>query len=107
MRNIIALIITCFGLIGCASGNSAFDLFATPITLNTAPPEGPEEYQKGWHDGCESGITATNTSPLMMLGTYKYTLDEELRYNNLYNAAWKYGYNHCGYSMKSLAQYSL
>jgi hypothetical protein len=105
MKKILALIIISLSMTAC---NSGYKLdFSKPITLNTTPPEGPTEYQQGWKDGCESGISATNTSFYMTIGAHKYTLDEELRNNNLYAVAWKYGYNHCGYSMRSMAQYSL
>jgi hypothetical protein len=81
--------------------------FSKPITLNTTPPEGPTEYRQGWSDGCESGLSATMSTFYLAVGAHQYTLDENLRYDNLYNVAWKYGYNHCGYSMRSMAQYSL
>src|SRR5688500_15625966 len=94
----LALIIISLSLSACASGQGID--FSKPAALNTNPPKGPFEYQKGWKDGCESGLSATTTTFYMTVAAHKYTLDEELRYDRLYNAAWKYGYNHCGYSMK-------
>ncbi len=92
------LIILC----SCAGGNG---LFNKPISLNTNPPKGPYDYQKGWKDGCESGIASTNTFFQTTLGTHKFTLDQSLRNDRLYNQAWRYGFNHCGYSMRALAKY--
>jgi hypothetical protein len=105
MKKILALIITGLSLSACGAGHTLD--FSKPIVLNTNPPPGPFEYQKGWSDGCESGLSATMTTFYMAIAAHKYTLDEDLRYNKLYNAGWKYAYNHCGYSIRSLAQYSL
>jgi hypothetical protein len=104
MKKILMLVIVALNISACAG--SAIDL-TKPVTLNTNPPEGPFEYKKGWSDGCRSGIAATNTAVYMTFGVNQYTLDTDLRYNKLYNTAWRYAYNHCGYSMKSMAQYSL
>ena len=92
-------------LSGCTGANHSFD-WKKPVSLDMNPPEGPSEYKHGWSDGCESGVASTNNSLQQFLGSYRFKLDTKLRYNALYNKAWQYGYNHCGYSMKSLAQYS-
>ena len=104
MALLILLTIVCTQT-GCTGVNHRFD-WRKPIALNMNPPEGPFKYQKGWIDGCTSGLASTNTKFHLTLGSYRFTLDNKLRYDSLYNKAWKYGYNHCGYSMKSLAQYS-
>lgn len=70
------------------------------------PPAGPVNYQAGWSDGCESSLTATNTKLQIFLGTHEFTLHPQLRNDPLYKQAWRYGYLHCGYSMKSMARYN-
>jgi hypothetical protein len=93
-------------LSGCTGRNKSFD-WRKPVTLDMNAPEGPENYRQGWSDGCDSGLASTSNSFHQFIGSYRFVLDKDLRYDKLYNKAWKYGYNHCGYSMKSLAQYSL
>ncbi len=105
MKNVIILLVMAFSVIGCTGPDNTFD-WSKPVAINTNPPEGPYNYRKGWNDGCQSGLAATNTFFQMSLKTKKFTLDEKLRYDRLYNAGWKYAYNHCGYSMRSLAMYS-
>jgi hypothetical protein len=72
------------------------------------PPEGPENYQKGWSDGCESSVAATNTNLQLFLKTHRYTLDT-VRWQKdwLYRKAWGYGYQHCGFSLRAMSRYNL
>jgi hypothetical protein len=100
MVSIVCLICACTG------NQHSFD-WRKPVALDLNPPEGPKPYQQGWLDGCHSGLSSTNNSLHLFLGSYKFTLDQQLRHDALYSAAWRYAYNHCGYSMKSLAQYQL
>lgn len=102
MKNI--LIIMSILISGCTGVDGGFD-WKKPATLDMRAPEGPKNYQQGWQDGCTSGLSSTNTSFHLALGSYEFTLHKQLRYDPLYNKAWRYGYNHCGYSMKTLAQY--
>lgn len=105
MKKIFFIILLALNVSACTGVGGTLD-WKKPVALKTNPPEGPYNYRKGWLDGCTSGIASTNTSLHMTIGSQKFTLDERLRYDSLYNAAWRYGYNHCGYSMKSLAQYN-
>lgn len=102
---VISIITLLVLLSGCTGVNNSFD-WRKPVSLDINPPEGPRNYRQGWSDGCQTGLSSTNTNFHQAIGSYKFTLDKNLRYDPLYNKAWKYGYNHCGYSMKSLAQYS-
>ena len=108
-RNMIVigcLILFTSMLSACTGTGNTFD-WRKPVTLDMNPPKGPENYQQGWVDGCKTGVASTNTKLHLAIGSYQFTLDETLRYDELYNKAWRYGFNHCGYSMKSLAQYQL
>ena len=89
----------------CSGKDISFD-WRRPAALNVDPPEGPKPYRQGWSDGCESGLSSTSNKLHQLLGSYKFTLNTKLQNDPLYSRAWRYGYNHCGYSMRSLAQYS-
>jgi len=104
VKTITALLIISL-LTACNGVGGKFD-WRKPVALDMRAPEGPSNYQQGWTDGCTSGLASTVNSLQMTLGSYKFTLDQKLRYDKLYNVAWKYAYNHCGYSMKTLAQYN-
>jgi hypothetical protein len=94
-------------LLTACSGSKVAGLFAKPYMLDTNPPEGPENYQQGWKDGCQSGMASNNTNFNMTIGSQRFTINSWLQGDQLYNIAWQYAYNHCGYSMKALTQYSL
>lgn len=102
---ILAVVVT-NSLTACGSAK-AYSLFTKPYTLDTQVPEGPENYQTGWKDGCESGMSANNTNLHMTLGSQRFVINNNYRNDQLYNIAWQYAYNHCGHSMKALARYSL
>jgi len=108
MKTLVGIIVCIMILSGCATHDefSKLDL-AKPFSLNTTPPDGPYEYRKGWSDGCQSGITAASPSFYQSISSHKFTLDSNLRYNQLYNKAWQYAYTHCGFSMRTLALYDL
>ncbi len=103
---ILTLTIFSLGSAACSTTNTpVLSNLTKPLAVNTTPPPGPYNYQKGWKDGCETGISATNNSMQLILGTRQFTLDPQLRNDALYNKAWKYGFNHCGYSMRTVARY--
>lgn len=95
------------GLLVLTSACGSLQSIAKPFTLSMNPPEGPYNYQKGWKDGCQSAVSATTTDLNMSLGTFKFVLDNQLRSDVLYNRAWQYAYNHCGFSMRSLSRYGV
>ena len=100
------LVLALLSCSGCSTADSpVLNQLTKPLAVSTTPPPGPYNYQKGWKDGCETGIASTNSSFQMSLGTHRFTLDEQLRNDTLYNRAWKYAFNHCGFSMRSLARY--
>lgn len=109
MKYFILTILAMVGLTNSScttqTNQSLFKALSQPTLVSTTPPEGPYNYQKGWKDGCESGIASTNHFFQLTTGAYQFTLDEHLRNEKLYNQAWKYGFNHCGYSMRSVARY--
>lgn len=77
-----------------------------PLLVSTKAPEGPAEYKKGWEDGCNSSISAVNSPLFLSVGTAPFTYDKNFENSTLYFKAWKYGYEHCGFSLRSLAKYT-
>lgn len=102
----VVVVLNAFLLSACGS-QQITSLLTKPYMLNTTPPEGPINYQQGWKDGCESGLASNNNTLHMTLGSQKFRINAQYRGDYLYNTAWRYAYNHCGYSMKALLQYSL
>lgn len=39
--------------------------FYTPVFMPTDVPDGPPEFQAGWHDGCQSGLATGKISNAM------------------------------------------
>lgn len=106
IKTVTIALVVALSLSACGS-TKLYSLVTKPYTLNTQPPAGPVNYQSGWKDGCESGMAANNTNMHMTLGSQRFVINNRLREDQLYNIAWQYAYNHCGYSMKALTQYSL
>ncbi len=74
--------------------------------LDTRPPEGPDIYQKGWADGCESGISSANQLIQFAFKTHQYSLDEQLVYDPMYWRVWNDAYNYCAFSVMSEIKYA-
>ena len=67
-----------------------------PLWLNFVSPSGPPEYQLGWEDGCDSGISAEGGwADKMMLGFKKRP---EMAANEQYKQAWNEGFSYCRFS---------
>ncbi len=97
--------ITAFIIVTLFISNCSADLYTKPLVVNTNPPPGPYNYRKGWKDGCESALSATNNFFQVSLGTHRFALDSRLINDRLYNQAWRYAFNHCGFSMRTLDRY--
>jgi hypothetical protein len=54
---------------------------------------GPPEYQKGWEDGCESGIGMTGNS--FYKNFYKFRQDPTMTTNKMYYQTWKNAFSYC------------
>ncbi len=90
-----ALILFCFiGLGACTGKDGSFDL-RKPYTLDLTPPEGPREYEQGWTEGCESGMSAYGNNFYKIFGVYELQMDPELRQNRMYYQAWKDAFVYC------------
>ncbi|MDB2415427.1 hypothetical protein N9W34_06620 [Rickettsiales bacterium] len=61
--------------------------------LLTQGPDGPLLFQKGWKDGCETGISVTSNA--MQRHFYKFTQDSKLARDHVYYTGWKSAYTFC------------
>jgi len=68
-----------------------------PTTLLWVKPEGPAEYQLGWQDGCDSGLSAYSSIFYKMM--YGYKKRPELGANDLYKQGWNEGFTYCRFSL--------
>ena len=68
-----------------------------PFSLYTIEPEGPAEYQLGWQDGCDSGMSAY--SPLFYKLMYGFKKRPEMGANDLYKQGWNEGFTYCRFSL--------
>ena len=105
IKKICCVLFIVFSMSACNSHKGMID-FTKPPSVDTRPPAGAHPiYQKGWVDGCESGLSAVIEKIQLFFRTHKYHYDVNLRYNNLYEKAWQYAYKHCAYSLKSVYSY--
>lgn len=57
------------------------------------PKTGPEEYRKGWDDGCDSGVAAGGT--LWQKIMYNFSKDPNMLENAHYKQGWNEGFSYC------------
>lgn len=88
MRNACILLILVFALSGCGGWAGYHS-----VSLSTTPPDGPEVYQKGWTDGCKTGIAA-NTNDFYKLFV-RIQQDPVLMKQEIYRRVWQDAYNYC------------
>ncbi|MDX1949933.1 MAG: hypothetical protein SFT90_05480 [Rickettsiales bacterium] len=66
-----------------------------PYSLNLTPPKGPENYRKGWADGCESGANAYSNPFYKQIKAFDYRYDPTLRNDKVYTQIWKDAFIYC------------
>ncbi len=86
MKNIVFSIIALAALNACR-----------PPDLYYAEPAGPPEYQLGWQDGCDTGISAQGGVFYKMAFGFKKR--PEMGNNELYKQAWNEGFSYCRFTM--------
>jgi major membrane immunogen (membrane-anchored lipoprotein) len=84
MNNKVIILISLLFLSGC---------FTRAFTTNIEVPDGPPEYQAGWHDGCSTSFSASAFSNArfskMTMGNGMYQHDQ------VYQTAWSHGWYAC------------
>lgn len=72
-----------------------------PLLMQSIAPSGPPEYRLGWEDGCDSGVSAEDSS-----GIYKWTLGfkkrPEMAGQEQYKSGWNEGFSYCRFSYASI-----
>lgn len=64
----------------------------TPFAMGKEP-DGPPDFKKGWHDGCETGLGTMTTNYYKTF--YKFKQDYRMINNKMYYQAWKDSYQYC------------
>ena len=88
MKKLFILAFTPFLLMSCR-----------PLFLNTVDPSGPPEYQLGWEDGCDSGLSAEGGWTYKMMYGFKKRV--ELASSDQYKQGWNEGFSYCRFSLAS------
>lgn len=70
-----------------------------PMWLQTVDPAGPPEYQLGWEDGCDSGISAEGGWTYKLMYGFKKRV--ELATSDQYKQGWNEGFTYCRFSFAS------
>jgi hypothetical protein len=65
-----------------------------PFSLWTVDPAGPPEYQLGWEDGCDSGLSAESEGLTYRL-LYGFKKRPEMSSNDQYKQGWNEGFTYC------------
>lgn len=71
-----------------------------PLDLYYVDPSGPSEYQLGWQDGCDTGLSAQGGFIYKML--YGFKKRPEMGNNELYKQAWNEGFTYCRFSYAAI-----
>ena len=64
-----------------------------PMELYFVKPQGPPEYQLGWQDGCDTGISADAGYVAKMM--YGFNKRPELGSSEEYKQGWNEGFTYC------------
>jgi hypothetical protein len=70
-----------------------------PTSLFYITPEGPREYQLGWQDGCDTGLSAHDTFIYKIM--YGFKKRPEFGNNDQYKTGWNEGFSYCRFSIDS------
>lgn len=64
-----------------------------PLWLQTVDPTGPPEYQLGWEDGCDTGLSAYGAYYYRIM--YGFKKRPEMAANDQYKQGWNEGFTYC------------
>lgn len=93
--NILIVVLLCNLNVGCIKSRILKNAIWKPANLDLDPPPGPEIYQQGWSDGCESGMSTYQNNFIKFMKVYKFRQDPVLRNNRMYYQVWKDAYGYC------------
>ena len=70
-----------------------------PMWLQSVDPAGPPEYQLGWEDGCDSGMSAQGGWYYKMMYGFKKRVERAA--SDQYKQGWNEGFTYCRFSLAS------
>jgi hypothetical protein len=88
MKRLI-LVTLVFALVGCR-----------PMSIWTVTPSGPPEYQLGWEDGCDTGLSAEDEG-IIYRWTFGFKKRPELASSDQYKQGWNEGFTYCRFVLDS------
>jgi hypothetical protein len=65
--------------------------------LQMVDPTGPPEYQLGWEDGCDSGLSAEGGVEYKLM--YGFKKRPEMAASDQYKQGWNEGFTYCRFSV--------
>jgi hypothetical protein len=68
-----------------------------PTVLLSVDPSGPPEYNLGWEDGCDTGISAEGEWYYKVMFGFKKR--PEMAANDQYKQGWNEGFSYCRFSL--------
>ncbi len=89
MKNALRYGFLAFGLIWLGA--------CRPMMLLTVDPAGPPEYQLGWEDGCDSGMSAQGGWEYKVM--YGFKKRPEMGGSDMYKSGWNEGFTYCRFSL--------
>ena len=70
-----------------------------PFALQMVDPTGTPEYNLGWEDGCDSGLSAEGDWSYKV--TFGFKKRPEMAANDQYKQGWNEGFSFCRFSLAS------
>ncbi|MFW0778085.1 MAG: hypothetical protein ACN2B6_10260 [Rickettsiales bacterium] len=70
-----------------------------PMMMQMVDPSGTPEYQLGWEDGCDSGMSAQGDWRYKIAFGFKKR--PELASNDQYKQGWNEGFSYCRFALAS------
>lgn len=67
-------------------------------SLNMNPPQGAPEFQQGWREGCQTGVSAISNQFNKLFFDYAYQY-ELAKQQTLYEKGWNMGNAYCSLSV--------
>jgi hypothetical protein len=68
-----------------------------PFWINFVSPPGPPEYQLGWQDGCDTGLSAEGGWDYKLM--YGFKKRPEMAASDQYKSGWNDGFSYCRFSL--------
>lgn len=86
VTRVFAVLLLSLGVISCR-----------PMMLYYVAPEGPPEYQLGWQDGCDSGLSAEGD--YIYKAMFNFKKRPEMSESEPYKQGWGEGFTYCRFSL--------